>query len=106
MPSRREGRPWGLPLRGLKVRRVGIRPDAVAGAIQRGKFCEVVVVEGEIEHREVFRDALGVDGFRDHQQTAVEMPADDRLCGGFAMFGGDFLYGGICEQLSLPERIP
>lgn len=39
--------------------------------IQLGDFAQLVFVEAEIEHIEIFLDARGGNGFGDHHQTRI-----------------------------------
>ena len=46
------------------------------------------IIKLEAEHVEVLRDALRILGLREHDDAILQMPADNHLSGGNAVFFG------------------
>jgi hypothetical protein len=63
----------------------GSGPIRPSRTIERCDFCDVFFVEVEIEHVEILFNPGRFHRFRDHDESAVEMPSDNNLSDGFAV---------------------
>src|ERR687889_12458 len=83
-----------------------MRPDAAGFVVQRLENSHVLSRKGEIEHIDILADAGRRSRFRDRDQAIVEMPAQDDLSRGLAVFTADPGKGLVRHQSALPEGAP
>lgn len=76
--------------------------------VQGGDRLHLLLGEGEVEDIEVLGHPLGPDGFGDHDDVALDEPAENHLRHGLAMCPGNGAQDGITEEviLAFSERTP
>ena len=91
----------------LSAELIGVRTQTLA-LIQLRNLTQLLFIQAEIPDVKVFSDARRRDGFRDHHQTAVEMPADDDLRRRFAVLIGELVDDFLIEDAfaALGQRAP
>ncbi len=98
--------PRTLPLQESESRCGRVGTDPAIGRIKLFDAPHVVVVEPDVERGDILLQPLEAHRFRNRDQAAVEMPADDDLRRGLPMLGGDVDDCGLAEQSAPPERAP
>src|SRR6202011_968323 len=74
--------------------------------IQQRDFRDVYFVELEIEHIEILIDPAPRHRVRDHDESTSEVPSNDDLGDGFAVFARQQLQVRVVEQRALTKRTP
>jgi hypothetical protein len=85
-------------------RRVGT--DPAAGRIKRIDAPQVILVESEAKRANILLQALETHRFRNGDETAVEMPADDDLRRSLLVLAGDVDDCGLAQRGAPAERAP
>lgn len=80
------------------TRRTDPGQDRDVYLVQLRDRSQLIFVETEVPDVKVFRDTRRRDGFRDHHQTAIKMPADDDLRRRFAVLIGELVDDFLIED--------
>ncbi len=80
------------------IRRTDPGQDRDVYLVQLRDRSQLIFVETEVPDVKVFRDTRRRDGFRDHHQTAIKMPADDDLRRRFAVLIGELVDDFLIED--------
>jgi hypothetical protein len=89
-----------LDLRGIERRRIATKPQAGLEPRDHG---DLVVTQGEIEHIDVLVGPLGAGRLGYHDESTLQMPAQDDLGGRLSVLLGDVTQHGTGEVRSLAE---
>ena len=67
-------------------------------SVEGGDRCHIFIREREVENIDILYHSLSVCGLRQHNNTALNIPAEHDLCGGLAIFFADIYERFILKQ--------